>query len=670
MVLADNFSIFQDVYCGGPLSTDHSKTYRNTLAMSPLKSFLKVKRTIQLIGNTNLNLAFRQIDNMERLAMSEYQVYEKKQEKTMERISRKSNNKRLRRLEKIITKNPLDEDEEEDSDSKSSQRYVRKRRRKMKARKRAGAGGTYMKRLKLASDSLKSTDPESSYGTVLNMDSYLAFKDFSGSKAGKTKKKSRRKGMVLSRTEQKAIESTARETLDKLLPKWKGEKSPSSLTNAEIERKKEDLFQNIGELHTSLSVSELLAQPKWRRGFRPSKVIAETPDKKPTVNLGTTRIRKPSAGFETIFTSSRPIPLPSAKRVIPKFLNRRELLESNQLYKLTRDSKTRELKIDEEIALLGSYAGITRYNYLRDGDEKLKEKRLEYNKQLDKLHRRKLGLKRSWINVVSKRRNSLDPRMGLPKNAPMMPLIPNLRKRINKLARVKKAERKTNNLFLDILRKIDEKNETADEPRISDESPTGSGGSAPPDVYRPTPNLLDSSQNSERLVLPALIKTPRTPRTPRKLESQASSLNSTSLNSTEDFQKAFNLPTKTPGERRLETENKREQKQKTGLKKRGSKITLPSIITAVKPAMAMKRERSIVTTNNHLSTNQLAVPVHSLNSMSTPNLPEREPSSGERRSSIPDLKPQLTSEDLGFKMNIFLSGLSSDSKPGMPPVVG
>ena len=33
-----------------------------------------------------------------------------------------------------------------------------------------------MKRLKLASDSLKSTDPESSYGTVLNMDSYLAFK--------------------------------------------------------------------------------------------------------------------------------------------------------------------------------------------------------------------------------------------------------------------------------------------------------------------------------------------------------------------------------------------------------------------------------------------------------------------------------------------------------------
>jgi len=621
-----------------------------------------VKRTIQLIGNSNLNLAFRQIDNMERYAMTEYQVYEKRQEKTMERISRKSSNSRLRRLEKIITKNPLDEDEEEDSDSKSSQRYVRKRRRKMKARNRTGPGGTYMKRLKLASDSLKSTDPESSYGTVLNMDSYLAFKDFSGSKAGKTRRKSRRKGMVLSRTEQKAIESTARATLDKLLPKWKGEKPTSSLTNAEIERKKEDLFQNIGELHTSLSVSELLAQPKWRRGFKPSKVI----DKKPVVNLGTTR--KPSAGYETIFTSSRPIPLPSAKRDIPKFLNRRELLESNELYKLTRDSKTRELKIDEEIALLGSYAGITRYNYLRDGDEKLKEKRLEYNKQLDKLHRRKLGLKRSWINVVSKRRNSLDPRMGLPKNAPMMPLIPNLRKRINKLARAQKAARKTNNLFLDILRRIDEKNEDGDEPRISDESPTGSGGSAPPDVYRPTPNLLGSTPNSERLVLPALIKTPRTPRTPRKLESQASSLNSTSLNSTEDFQKAFNLPTKTPSERRLETENK--QKQKTGLKKRSSKVTLPSILTAVKPAMAMKRERSIVTTNNHLSTNQLSVPVHSLNSMSTPNLPEREPSSGERRSSIPDLKPQLTSEDLGFKMNIFLSGLSSDSKPGMPPVVG
>ena len=79
------------------------------------------------------------------------------------------------------------------------------------------------------------------------------------------------------------------------------------------------------------------------------------------------------------------------------------------------------------------------------------------------------------------------------------------------------------------------------------------------------------------------------------------------------LQKAFNLPTKTPSERRLETENK--QKQKTGLKKRGSKVTLPSILTAVKPAMAMKRERSIVTTNNHLSTNQLSVPVHSLNSM-------------------------------------------------------
>ena len=48
--------------------------------------------------------------------------------------------------------------------------------------------------------------------------------------------------------------------------------------------------------------------------------------------------------------------------------------------------------------------GLTRFQYLRDDDEKLKEKRLEYNKQLDKLHRRKLGLKRSWINVVNKRR--------------------------------------------------------------------------------------------------------------------------------------------------------------------------------------------------------------------------------------------------------------------------
>ena len=37
-----------------------------------------------------------------------------------------------------------------------------------------------MKRLKLASDSLKNTDPESSYGTVLNMDSYLAFKGLIG----------------------------------------------------------------------------------------------------------------------------------------------------------------------------------------------------------------------------------------------------------------------------------------------------------------------------------------------------------------------------------------------------------------------------------------------------------------------------------------------------------
>ena len=33
-----------------------------------------------------------------------------------------------------------------------------------------------MKRLKLASDSLKNTDPEANLGTVLNMESYLAFK--------------------------------------------------------------------------------------------------------------------------------------------------------------------------------------------------------------------------------------------------------------------------------------------------------------------------------------------------------------------------------------------------------------------------------------------------------------------------------------------------------------
>ena len=38
--------------------------------------------------------------------------------------------------------------------------------------KRRGMG-SYMKRLKLASDSLKNTDPE--LGTVLNMDSILAF---------------------------------------------------------------------------------------------------------------------------------------------------------------------------------------------------------------------------------------------------------------------------------------------------------------------------------------------------------------------------------------------------------------------------------------------------------------------------------------------------------------
>ena len=38
--------------------------------------------------------------------------------------------------------------------------------------KRRGIG-SYMKRLKLASDSLKNTDPE--LGTVLNMDSILAF---------------------------------------------------------------------------------------------------------------------------------------------------------------------------------------------------------------------------------------------------------------------------------------------------------------------------------------------------------------------------------------------------------------------------------------------------------------------------------------------------------------
>lgn len=45
------------------------------------------------------------------------------------------------------------------------------------------------------------------------------FSDFSNSKAGKTRKKSRRKGMILSRTEQKAIEGKAKQALDKLVPK-------------------------------------------------------------------------------------------------------------------------------------------------------------------------------------------------------------------------------------------------------------------------------------------------------------------------------------------------------------------------------------------------------------------------------------------------------------------
>ncbi|KAL5250977.1 hypothetical protein ACHWQZ_G016642 [Mnemiopsis leidyi] len=596
MVLADDFTIYQDVYCGGPLSTDHSKTYRNNLAMSPLKSFLKVKRTIQLIGNTNLKLAFKQIDNEERVAMTEYQVYEKKQERTMERISRITSNRRLRRLERMITKSPLDE---EDSDSKNSQRFVRKRRRKVKAKKRAGVGGTYMKRLKLASDSLKNTDPESSYGTVLNMDSYLAFKDFSGSKVQK-RRKSRRRGMVMSKTEQQAIEKKAKETLDKLVPKWRGEKTPKSLTDAEIERKKEELFENIEELHTTLSITELLSQPKGRRGFRPSKVL----DRGDTASS----FRKCSAGFEPIFTSSRSIPLPTKKKEIPKTLNRRELLESNKLYKLTRESKNRELKIDEEIALLGSFAGLTRFQYLRDDDEKLKEKRLEYNTRLDKLHRRKLGLKRSWINVVNKRRNSLDPRMGLPKNAPMMPLIPNLRKRIIKASKKQAPPKRVGNLFLDILRKIDERNEEGadNEAVYSEDSPPGSGGSAPPAHHRITPSRTTSAKcSSTPLILPALTKTPktpRTPRTPRKLESVV------------DFQKAFNLPTKTPSERRIESDAKREQKQKQDLKKKDSKITLPSILAAVKPAL-MKRNRS---------NNQLSVPLHSLNSMEQLSLKARD----------------------------------------------
>ena len=37
-------------------------------------------------------------------------------------------------------------------------------------------------------------------------------------------------------------------TVDTAVFRWKGEKPTSSLTNAEIERKKEDLFQNIGYL--------------------------------------------------------------------------------------------------------------------------------------------------------------------------------------------------------------------------------------------------------------------------------------------------------------------------------------------------------------------------------------------------------------------------------------
>ena len=46
---------------------------------------------------------------------------------------------------------------------------------------------------------------------------------------------------------------------------------------------------------------------------------------------------------------------------------------------------------------------------------------------------------------------------------------------------------------------------------------------------------------------------------------------------------------------------------------------------------------------------------------STPNLPESEPNHArlKRRSSLTEIKESLASEDLGFKMNIFLSGLSS-----------
>ena len=89
-------------------------------------------KAIQLLfNNINTFAAFRSDsapDSVNNLSSPDFQVYEKKQERTMERISRITSNKRLRRLERMITKNPLDED---DSDSKSSQRFVRKRRRKV-----------------------------------------------------------------------------------------------------------------------------------------------------------------------------------------------------------------------------------------------------------------------------------------------------------------------------------------------------------------------------------------------------------------------------------------------------------------------------------------------------------------------------------------------------------
>ena len=43
---------------------------------------------------------------------------------------------------------------------------------------------------------------------------------------------------------------------------------------------------------------------------------------------------------------------------------------------------------------------LTRLSYLRDDDEKMVDKRREYNKQIEKLKRRRMGLQRNWITVA------------------------------------------------------------------------------------------------------------------------------------------------------------------------------------------------------------------------------------------------------------------------------